>query len=292
MERRQRDPASRPYVDDAQLASRLDALSRPLAERVLRRAIELQQEVDSGPERISRESLDQIAAELGIAPAIVQEALRGELETSSDSNSRSGLRLVPQRVTGGRVVTGTSQEVRHQISSWMTRHEGLRPRSPAQGGGVRWEKDDRWRTALRQGLKLSQGTGSLRRLPGVVHRQTEINAGEHLVELDADTGIVSRTAVIVGGTLAAAGAAAGGAVAAGIPGGPDLLQFLAGFVPLVAVGVGSAITIARSWTASIRRGIDRALDGIAHPPHQVSSAKPGWARVLDDVADVVDDFLG
>lgn len=294
------DPVQRPHTHERieaaageHLADRLDALSRPLAERVLRRAIALQQESDHGPETISRRALEQIAGELGIDEAAVVAALRDELESGVEAGSGRWRRIAPERVTGGRVVDGDRAEVTDAVVRWMTRHEGMRPRSRAAGGGIRWEKDDRWRTALRQGLKLSRGTGTLRNLPSVVHRQTAIGVDEHLVEIDADTAIVGRTAAAVGGGLAAAGAVAGGAVAAGIGGGPDIVQFLAGFVPLAAAGAGSALAIARSWTSSVRKSIERALDGISNPDLQGRSGrpKPAWARALDDVADVVDDLL-
>ena len=187
----------------------------------------------------------------------------------------------------------TRANVAEDVTAWMTRHEGMRPRSRAAGGGIRWEKDDRWRTALRQGLKLSRGTGTLRRLPAVVHRQTEVDPDEQLVEIDADTAVVGRTAAVVAGGLGGAGVAAGSAIAAGMGGGPDFIQFLAGFLPLAAAGVGTAVAVARTWTGSVRRAIERALDGISHPDllGRQGRTRPGWARVLDDVADAVDDLL-
>lgn len=260
---------------------RLDALSIPLAERVIRRAIELQDQAEAGPDRIGRPALEQIAAELGITATVVEQALLEELSTAAAGSTRERF-LAPSRITGGRVVAGDTDSVAAAIDEWMTRQEGLRPRARTRAG-VQWERDRNVFTRLRHGLKLSRGTGALRRLPSVTHRQTEVTPSAQLVEIDADSSVVSRTSLAVAGSVAAAAAGGGIAAAAGLPGGNDLLQFAVVAAPGLVVALSSALAVARGWAASIRRGIDRALDGIANPdlvdrslPERLARAQRDW----------------
>jgi AraC-like DNA-binding protein len=286
-------------LEDASSYDGLDALSRPLAERVLRRAIELHDDDIHGPERVSRTTLEEIASELGVAPEYVRRALAEELETNHDSPSAMWERiLAPVRVTGGRVVALAPQETRSSIVAWMGGQEGLRPRTRV-ADGVRWEKDRHWTTKLRIGIGRSAATGALRNIPSVTHRQTEISEHEQLVELDADTKIISQVAAGVGGGIAGAGLIGGIVTAAAMGGGSDITQFLIPFAPAAAVGLGTALLIAKSWLAAVRNGIDRALDGIANPSlhtgtrrlRRSSERGTGLARVLQDVADTLDDLL-
>jgi hypothetical protein len=107
--------------------------------------------------------------------------------------------------------------------------------------------------------------------------RSQIDEDSQVIEMKVNTGIVNRTAIGVGSGLSAAGAAAGVAAAIVSSGGNDLLQFLGGFAPfLVLAAVGSVLT-ARVWTASLRQGIARALDGIQQ---EITNPSPRPARSL------------
>src|SRR5690606_31711957 len=143
-----------------------------------------------------------------------------------------------------------------------------------------------------------EGTKSLRGMPQVIHRQISLGPDEHLVELEVDTSRIRNTAVGVGAGVAVAGVVSGVAVAAGVPGGNDLLQFLTAAVPGLAVAAGSMIATARGWLGSVRRGMLRALDGIAHPELYRRASKrrmrwerqknSGWQQLVGAVADALE----
>lgn len=274
---------------------RLDALSRPLAERVLQRAIALHHDEVHGPDRLSRDQLDQIARELGIDPAFVQMALADELTAHRDQPARSIREriLAPDRITAGRVVESDQAEIEKAIIQWLRGAEGFRPRAKT-GSGYVWERDDRWTTKLRVGL--SSQAGSLRTLRTVTHRHTDLGDGRQLVELDADARIVSNTG---GGLVAGFGALsilAGISVAVGVPEGNDVVQFLSAMVPTATVGITAGLITAKAWAANIRKGINRALDGISSPelynqPVRGGRRRAGIAKILDDIGDAIEDVF-
>ncbi len=276
---------------------RLDALSRPLAERVLNRAIALHHDEVHGPDRITRKQLDQIAKELGIEPEFVQAALVAELETGNDADAHSikALLLAPDRITGGRIVEADRSTVERSIIEWLRGEEGFRPRTKT-GSGYKWERDDHWATKLR--MSVGGSKPSLRGLKTVTHRRTDLGDGRHLVELDADAKVVSMTGAGIIAGFGAASVLGGVAAAAGIAGGNDLAQFLAAMVPTAATGLAAGLITTKTWAASIRRGIDRALDGISSPELHHSrrrktkrNRKTGIARVLDDIGDAIEDLF-
>lgn len=274
---------------------RLDALSRPLAERVLQRAIELHHDDVHGPDRITRDQLDQIAKELGIEPEYVEAALVAELTTRRDSPPRS-LRermLAPDRISGGRVIDADKETIERSIIEWLRAQEGFRPRAQT-GSGYVWERDDHWATKLRLGL--SSNKGPLRGLRTITHRHTDLGDGRHLVELDADARVISRTGAGLIGGFGAASVLGGVAAAAGISGGNDLAQFLSVMGPTALTGLTAGLITAKAWAAQIRRGIDRALDGISSPElhsrDRKGRRKTGFAKVLDDIGDAIDDVFG
>jgi hypothetical protein len=272
---------------------RLDALSRPLAERVLQRAIELHSKDQLGPERLTRSQLDQIATELGIDPKYISAALVSELETTADLPGRSLRERVfaPDRITGGQMVHGDAATVEKAIIEWLRRAEGFRPRAKT-GSGYTWERDDHWATKMRLSLGDKQGTGSLRGLKTITHRHTDTGDGRHLVELDADTRVVSWTAAGIAGGTTVMGVV-GGAVAALAGSGSDVADFLMVALPTATIGISAGLITAKAWASSIRKGIDRALDGIASPElfRKRKNRKSGIAKVLDDIGDKLDDIF-
>jgi hypothetical protein len=73
-----------------------------------------------------------------------------------------------------------------------------------------------------------------------------------------------------------------------------LVQFLVPAAPAAVVGAGVAVTIGRAWTASIRRGIERALDGIASPQlgrRKTKRRKSTIERLVDSAKDAIDDVF-
>lgn len=114
----------------AALAGQLQALARPLADRVLGRAIELDHEAREAAEEaadtIDYASLRDIAAEVGISEPSLQQALLEELNTERDHNARPIERAtVPDTVRGGLVVPGTADEIAGRLSEYLERVVGL-----------------------------------------------------------------------------------------------------------------------------------------------------------------------
>ena len=278
-------------------------MSKPLADRVIRRAIELHSEQRDGPATMSRESIDQIATELGVDPRFVDRAIAEELQTTSSGSLTPMERLfAPNSIRGGTVVNASADTVQRDIVVWLTAQEGLRPRARSRGG-IEWERDDHWSTKLSLGLG-SDGTKKLRAMRRVTHHQTEVGEDAHLVELEVDSSIISKVAIglvagfsglgILNGSFLAAGIGDTGALA-------DVVQFLAGFGGTAAIGLASGMITARVWASSVRDGLERALNGIANPDlfprhsrrraRRRDSRRRGSSRTfIDSVEDVIDDI--
>jgi len=291
-----RDSQSRWRTSHEELARRLDALSRDDAQRVLERAIRIQAQRHS-KDVFTPDQIRRIASELGLDDSVVDRAIREEMASPPARDTHRW--LGPARLVERTIANGEASEVANRVMAWLETEEGLRPvaRTP---DGIRWEPDKHWMTSTRLALG-TEGTKSLRGMPQVIHRQISLGPDEHLVELEVDTSRIRNTAVGVGAGVAVAGVVSGVAVAAGVPGGNDLLQFLTAAVPGLAVAAGSMIATARGWLGSVRRGMLRALDGIAHPELYRRASKrrmrwerqknSGWQQLVGDVVDAIEDLF-
>lgn len=290
----------RPGLDEG-LAGRLDALSRVEAERVLERAIRIQSQ-RQGTEHFTPQQIRRIASELGVDGSVVDRALREEVTAVPPPAGKS--RIVPARLVDRAVVPGSEGAVAEQVAGWMENEEGLRAVAPVVGG-LRWEKDTRWTTATRLAIG-SDGTKALRGMPEVVHRQTSLGPDEQLVELEVDTDRIRNTAWGVGAGVATTALASGVVVAVTVVGANDLLEFASAAVPGLVLATATSMVIAKAWTTSIRKGMRRALDGIAHPElHRRAwrrrsrrlersdgrRSRSGFQRLIDEVADALDDIF-
>lgn len=127
-----------------QIADRLDALSRTLAERVLGRAIELDHqattEAEAATETMDYDTLKDIALEVGISEESLKRALLEELNTEKDHNASPVERLTaPDTVRGGLIVNGRAEEVADRLRSHLSDVEGFRELRHS-GPFTAWEK--------------------------------------------------------------------------------------------------------------------------------------------------------
>lgn len=290
--------SSRPGIED-DLATRLDQLSLADAERVLERAIRIQSHRHAA-DNFTREQIHRIAGELGLEDSVVDRAIREEVSQVRATERRTW--LVPPRLTDRTVVSGSAEAVSEYVMAWMENEEGLRPVART-GSGIRWEPDRHWLTSTRLALGTG-GTKALRGMPEVLHHQSSLGPEEQLIELDVDTGRIRNTAWGLGAGVAVTGLASGAAVAVMVPGGNDLVQFASAAVPGLVLATTTTVVTARAWASSLRRGIARALDGIAHPElhrkgmrrrqrgdRRPGSRKGGFQRLVDDVVDAIDDLF-
>lgn len=120
-----------------ELAERLDALSRPVADRVLGRAIELdhaaREETEAAAETIDYETLKEIALEVGISESALKKALLEEFNTERDHKARPLERAtVPDTIRGGLIVPGVMEAVATRLRDYLESQEGLRDRGGSE----------------------------------------------------------------------------------------------------------------------------------------------------------------
>ncbi len=234
-----------------ELAARLDALSRPLAERVLGRAIELDAETraaaEAAAETIDYETLKDVALEVGITEDALKRALLEELDTDKDHNARPLERLtVPDAIRGGLLVPGDAEEVAERLRTHL-RTDGSMLEASSPRRSI-------WAAAPRPAL-------SARTVP-------QASADRQLVEIDAATARTRKSAwrwiiaILILGALF--GSPIGGLVILGI--------WVAGMIAVV----GWLKRIGRS----ARRSINRALHAAAG--ERTAGSARTWLDVWED----------
>lgn len=290
-----------PEQHDAAATERLDQISQTQLERILQRAIELQQDEDwKWGHEYDQSDIEAIAVELGIDPQFVRKAAIEERakaalsELAPEPLTPVERFLAPNRMSAQARATGTRREVQRDVGTWMRRHEGLRPRRLTDDGAV-WDKDTGIASALRRGFKVSQGTGAIREMADVEHSVTSISESEHIVTVEADTSVINKVAagIAAGGTAIAVGAGIGLATVGDPSLGADIAQFAGGFLGVMALNAGIALTVAKGWASSVRRGLQRAVDGITHPRLYDTTGHSGsdwWDKFKRDLSDLAEDI--
>jgi hypothetical protein len=238
-------------------------IGRAVADRVLRRAIELQAARTGASDALDEEQLALLAEEIGLDPDLVRRALAEEHAGLRPAEEHVADRFVgPQRVIAGRSVRGTPGALLEEASQWLQRHEGLRVQRRLLDG-VRYEADRSLLAGVRSGLGLTRGTGNLRSADEIALRIQPLDAGESLVTVEADVQSLRRqTAAGLAGSVAAA------AVAGWI--GQDLMGtggWLLALPAAMATG-GAVVSNLRRRLVRIRRGLERTLDALALPEKQ------------------------
>jgi hypothetical protein len=227
-------------------------LDRAAAERVLRRAIELQGEAAAGAEALDEAQVVAIAAELGIEARHVERALAEE-RTGVGSHPRGGAAswLTGPSVADVRgVVRRDASAVEAALHERLERSEGLRLVRRAGGVAV---YDRRTDAAARAIGGLGSLAGHDRRLRGARRVQVAV------ARADAGMAAVRATAEPATSRAACAGTSgllAGGGVAVGVAGALAAAPALLVAAP-AGVVAGAAVLAAR------RRGLRRLADGLA-----------------------------
>lgn len=242
-----------------------DQVPADQADRILRRAIELQSEESTRRAvPIDRDKLVRMAEELNVDPDFLYRALaEHQAGVTLDDRLENVWQkvLAPDKVMGTRIVKGTTNRVEAATESWFRSHEGLRPRRHLEDG-ILWERDSHPITSIRMGLKLGQGTGALRNTRGVTHRVREIKPGEQLVSVEADTTGLRKTGQVL---LATGAAATVGAIGIGSAtfGGPLEPATIGLALSTLAVFTGSTILGVRMAFNRLTQGMNRALDAVS-----------------------------
>jgi hypothetical protein len=244
------------------LAEQLDSLSRPLADRVLGRAIELdhkaREAAEAAAETIDYETLREVALEVGITEDSLKKALLEEFNTERDHNARPIERAtVPDTVRGGVIVQGSTNEVSARLGDHLERAQGL----VNEGSS---------------GLRTTWSVPAAGRLNPTVETWTVQQAREdrQLVEVDVETAAARKRAwrwVIAIAILA--------------------LLFGNAFGSLVVLGlmVGGIVTVV-GWLKRVakraRKGVNRALESLVDDDD--AEAVEDWLELWEKIQDSFD----
>lgn len=255
-------PRSLPRADleasDRRLADRLDGLE---TEKVIRRAMELEESSVDPTESFSPEDLERIAAELGISPQFVRQAI-AEVRSGHADRSRVDRLLIPEEMAVQESIRGvTRDQLDRMVTRWMREYEGLMPTGRV-ASGIEWEMDRnaliRLRTAMTSGANRMSAS-----VPGPIwHRVASVQEDEHVVTLSAEDRqplLLAKGGTAVG-VLAAVGTLVGGAVDG------DLAAVLIG-TPVVGGGIVAGSVIgARMWAQNMKKALRRSLTGMTSQP--------------------------
>jgi hypothetical protein len=246
MMRESESVAAREAAAEEELAAKLDTLSRPLAERILGRAIELQHEAENAEaakaDRIDYEDLKAIALEVGIPEDALKRALREELETERDQGASTVEKLTaPKHVRGGTVVEGDRSVIEQRLRDYLERVEGL-------------ELDGERRSQLAWAERHPRSGRKDRVMESITTDQEKKD--RHLVELDFNTLAGRKRARRLALLAVILGTIFGGAI-----GG---LAIFGGIMVGITAGVVGAVSWMRRLARKARGQINGALEAAAN----------------------------
>ncbi len=253
--------AAREAAASKELAERLDTLSRPLAERVLGRAIELQHEAQARAaaeaDTIEYDELRDIALEVGIPEDALQRALLEELETERDPGATRLERLTaPKHVRGGTVVTGDRGEIEQRLREYLEATGDLEL-IERRSDGMAWSESRR----KPHDRVMASTTTDQRR------------DDRHLLELDFSTAAGRKRARRLALVAVVLGTIVGGAI-----GG---FAVIGGLGIGIAAGVAGAVAWLNRLTKRARRRINGALESAIHDRPADRSTSSSWLDVWE-----------
>lgn len=270
---------------EAQLADRLDRLSAPMAENVLKRAIEIHQDDQFDEDRsVSFDEVAKIAAELGIDAGTVRRALLAELDTEEvDAESLFERLFVPKRINGGIVAEGDEEAVAGQIAEWMREVEGMYPVRQSDGSAT-WEP-------VRSSGKLATALATAG-MESIETRQTNLSLGDQLIEFDIDTQKLKNLLVAWVSMGVSFGAFVGLMLVLNESFATGLIRFLIPFGIGSVLGLSTAVAHVKLAARGLKKQINRALNGIVSvttfgrgraKKDAKSSDDPSWTEIVEDI---------
>lgn len=260
------------------------SLDRAAVERVLARAAELQVQAttgDGGGDAISEAQLLEIGKEVGIAPAVLRQAIaeeRTRVVLAPEAGRVSGF-AGPAQVSASRVVRVEPVATMAALERWLTADYGLLEKRRFEGRRT-WAPPHNRRPKLSRTLKGNVGARALTGAGEVGATVTSLGDGRSAVRLDADLAPQRRMAVGGGVALAGSGLVVSGVLmgigallASGVA-VPILLGI--GVVPGLGMGLGG-LAIARSHRQRAEQaqlGLEQLLDRLEHAPSLGASSTP------------------
>jgi len=260
----QSDQAQVNHQGERLIADRLDALE---AEKVIQRALELEAESLDEPHIVTTDQLERIAAEIGVDPAFVHQAL-GELKLAPVERGRFEQWLLPDDLVETTTLSGfTREQVDDTIARYMTQNEGLIAAGKI-ADGMAWNIDQRWTAkaisgTLSGGNRMYKVAGS-----DIAHRVHSVSEHEHTVAFQSK----GRGPLLVAKLLIGLGLGVGvlaGLAASGLVNGLVLFAVFAG------AGIAGGVGGARWWARGIRGAFRRSLMGLAN---RAQHGTKGWFK--------------
>jgi hypothetical protein len=257
-------PAAAPAV-------RQTLLDRQALERVLARAAELQGAgaIPESSDLLSESQLLEIGSEVGLSPAMLNQALAEERTRVTVPEERGLVAQVAGAsfATATRTVPGTPRDVLATIDAWMQRDECLQVQRRFSDR-ITWEPQRGLFGKLRRTVNVSGRGYYLMDAGQVSATALPVDGTRVVVRLDADIHASRARRVGMGGFLAAMGAAASGLLGLGLI-VAHLPLFIAAGAAVVPFAGGSlaAYRLARSHRAvlsSVQLALEQVLDRLEH----------------------------
>ena len=262
--------------------TRQPPLDRQALERVLARAAELQgaSAMPESGDLISESQLLEIGNEVGLSPAVLNQALAEERTRINVPEERG---LVAQIAGAGyatatRTVPGTPRDILATIDSWMQRDECLQVQRRF-ADRITWEPQRGLFGKLRRTVNVS-GRGYYLMDAGQVSATVlAVDSSRVVVRLDADIHSSRARRVGIGGFVTTMGAAASGIVGLGLVVAHLPLFIAAGAAVLPFAGSTFAgYKVARTHRgvlSSVQLALEQILDRLEHGEFQRSAGLLG-----------------
>src|SRR5256886_7655008 len=262
--------------------TRQPPLDRQALERVLARAAELQgaSAMPEARDLISETELLEIGNEVGLAPAVLNQALAEERTRINVPEERG---LVAQIAGAGfaaatRTVPGTARDVLATIDAWMQREECLQVQRRF-ADRITWEPQRGLFGKLRRTVNVSGRGYYLMDASQVSATVLPVDSSRVVVRLDADIHTSRARRVGMGGFLAAMGAAASGIIGLGLVVAHIPLFIAAGSAVLPFAGsTFAAYKLARTHRgvlASVQLALEQILDRLEQGEFETSAGLLG-----------------
>ncbi|HEY4735168.1 MAG TPA: hypothetical protein VIH53_11540 [Gemmatimonadaceae bacterium] len=255
----------------AAVPARQQPLDRQALERVLARAAELQgsSAVAESGDLISENQLLEIGNEVGLSPAVLNQALAEERTRINVPEERG---LVAQIAGAGfasatRTVPGNARDILARIDSWMQREECLQVQRRF-ADRITWEPQRGLFGKIRRTVNLTGRSYYFMDAEQVSATVLAVDASRVVVRLDADIRASRARRVGAGGAVGAVGTVMSGVVGLGLVIAHLPLFIAAGVAVLpFAGGTLAGYRVARTHRAilsGVQLALEQILDRLEH----------------------------